>query len=375
MLQRAADRSPPSRCAGPTSLRRAVGTRGFAGEVQAVLSRAREKGLDGAELRELGEAARRAGVRRGRPLPGPVPHRPRPLGAIDYADLIRRAVQRRRGAPRRAARAAIARVRRRVPGHRPRPGGPPARAGRRRPRPHRGRRPPPVDLRLPRRRRPRHPRLPDRLRARRTGLPADVVVLGTHPTVRGPPPAGAQRVAVAAAAAGRPRRGDAAPVPAARGRPSSRRPDSARCSPSTPSGPSSSTSADLLRRAHLEDGVAWSEMAVLVRSGRASIPPLRRALAAAGVPVEVAADDTPLSRAGRPHARRRARRRPAPRRTDPQQPGYVDAARAQGLASVTAGAGSTPADVRVLGRLLRRRGQGRGGGKRPSAAELAGAAP
>ncbi len=52
--------------------------------------------------------------------------------------------------------------------------------------------------------------------------------------------------------------------------------------------------ADLLRRAHLEDTVPWSEMAVLVRSGRASIPRLRRALAAAGVPVEVAGDEVPL---------------------------------------------------------------------------------
>src|SRR5690606_26109226 len=32
--------------------------------------------------------------------------------------------------------------------------------------------------------------------------------------------------------------------------------------------------ADLLRRAHLEDGIGWDEMAVLVRSGRAQIPPL-----------------------------------------------------------------------------------------------------
>ncbi len=54
--------------------------------------------------------------------------------------------------------------------------------------------------------------------------------------------------------------------------------------------------ADLLRRAHLEDGIDWSEMAVLVRSGQASIPPLRRALAAAGVPVEVASDEVPLVR-------------------------------------------------------------------------------
>jgi superfamily I DNA/RNA helicase/RecB family exonuclease len=52
--------------------------------------------------------------------------------------------------------------------------------------------------------------------------------------------------------------------------------------------------ADLLRRAHLEDAVPWDRMAVLVRSGRTSIPPLRRALGAAGVPVEVARDELPL---------------------------------------------------------------------------------
>ena len=52
--------------------------------------------------------------------------------------------------------------------------------------------------------------------------------------------------------------------------------------------------ADLLRRAHLEDHVPWVEMAVLVRSGRASIPRLRRALTTAGVPVEVAGDEVPL---------------------------------------------------------------------------------
>ncbi len=54
--------------------------------------------------------------------------------------------------------------------------------------------------------------------------------------------------------------------------------------------------ADLLRRAHLEDGIGWSRMAVLVRSGRSSIPALRRSLAGAGVPVEVAADELPLVR-------------------------------------------------------------------------------
>ena len=52
--------------------------------------------------------------------------------------------------------------------------------------------------------------------------------------------------------------------------------------------------ADILRRAHLEDGVPWSEMAVLVRAGGRSLPVARRVLTAAGVPVEVDGDDVPL---------------------------------------------------------------------------------
>ena len=52
--------------------------------------------------------------------------------------------------------------------------------------------------------------------------------------------------------------------------------------------------ADLLRREHLENGTPWSDMAVLSRSGRATLPVLRRLLGAAGVPVEVAADELPL---------------------------------------------------------------------------------
>ncbi|MFF8374567.1 ATP-dependent helicase [Streptomyces sp. NPDC015661] len=51
--------------------------------------------------------------------------------------------------------------------------------------------------------------------------------------------------------------------------------------------------ADLLRRAHLEDGVPWQDMAVLTRAA-ASLPSLRRALTSAGVPVETDAADTPL---------------------------------------------------------------------------------
>ncbi|MFJ6779591.1 ATP-dependent helicase [Streptomyces yangpuensis] len=52
--------------------------------------------------------------------------------------------------------------------------------------------------------------------------------------------------------------------------------------------------ADVLRRAHLEDGVPWQDMAVLVRAGGRTLPAMRRALIAAGVPVETDGTDTPL---------------------------------------------------------------------------------
>lgn len=52
--------------------------------------------------------------------------------------------------------------------------------------------------------------------------------------------------------------------------------------------------ADVLRRAHLLEGVPWSRMAVVLRSARRSIPTMRRALVAAGVPVAVAGDEIPL---------------------------------------------------------------------------------
>ncbi|MGY4993167.1 ATP-dependent helicase [Streptomyces sp. 900105245] len=52
--------------------------------------------------------------------------------------------------------------------------------------------------------------------------------------------------------------------------------------------------ADILRRAHLEDGVPWSDMAVLVRAGARTLPTLRRALTAAGVPLDIDGDDLPL---------------------------------------------------------------------------------
>jgi len=56
--------------------------------------------------------------------------------------------------------------------------------------------------------------------------------------------------------------------------------------------------ADTMRRAHLLDGVPWSQMAVVVRSATAGLGPVRRALTQAGVPVAVSADDVAL--AGQP---------------------------------------------------------------------------
>jgi len=60
--------------------------------------------------------------------------------------------------------------------------------------------------------------------------------------------------------------------------------------------------ADLLRRVHAGASevfpglcLPWSDMAILVRSGRRDLPVLQRALVAAGIPVEIARDDLPLA--------------------------------------------------------------------------------
>ncbi|MFC0503313.1 ATP-dependent helicase [Micromonospora costi] len=52
--------------------------------------------------------------------------------------------------------------------------------------------------------------------------------------------------------------------------------------------------AHTLRAAHLLDGVPWSRMAVLLRSTALHLPPLQRALHAAGVPTVVHGEDLPL---------------------------------------------------------------------------------
>jgi superfamily I DNA/RNA helicase/RecB family exonuclease len=56
--------------------------------------------------------------------------------------------------------------------------------------------------------------------------------------------------------------------------------------------------ADQLRRAHLLDGVAWTDMAVLVRSTTRALPVLRRALLAVGVPVAVPREELPVAQEG-----------------------------------------------------------------------------
>ena len=126
----------PEAVAWPESLSSALGTRGFTREVHAVLSRAREKGLDPAGLEALGAAnGLPEFVAAGRFLEQYLTILDN-LGATDYPDLIRRAVITGRGPSRRAAGAVQPRVRRRIPGHRPGPGRAAARARGRRAQPH-----------------------------------------------------------------------------------------------------------------------------------------------------------------------------------------------------------------------------------------------
>jgi superfamily I DNA/RNA helicase/RecB family exonuclease len=103
--------------------------------------------------------------------------------------------------------------------------------------------------------------------------------------------------------------------------------------------------ADLLRRAHLEAGTAWQDIAVVVRSARRSVPSLQRALAVAGVPVEVAGDELPLA-AEPVLAPLLAALRAA---TDP---GLLDPASVRDLL-VSPLADADPSDLRHLGRALR----------------------
>ncbi|MGC4916663.1 ATP-dependent helicase [Streptomyces albogriseolus] len=101
--------------------------------------------------------------------------------------------------------------------------------------------------------------------------------------------------------------------------------------------------ADILRRAHLEDGVPWNDMAVLVRAGARTLPTVRRALTSAGVPVDVDGDDLPLRHEPAVAPLLTALRAVA-RAEEERRPGAVDAEGAQGTGGA-AGAGSGEADA------------------------------
>ena len=294
---RAAHRRPRVGAAGPTRCARALGTRGFAREVHAVLGRAREKGLDGDALRAARASARPAGVRRGRAVPRAVPHDPRPpeRHRLRRPDPARR--DRGRRAPRRAARAVHAtssststrtptparsrcsgrspataatspwsatRTSRSTPSAAPRCAAsstsprvpaPRRRAGRRRSRCGTTRRFGPRLLTAPRAGR----RPAAAARQRSTPRP-----LARRSSPRSPTPGPRRRPGRGAHLRHRARRGRAPRRPAA---------------PRPPRG----------RHRLGRHGRAGA-------LGRTSIPALRRALGAAGVPVEVAGDDVPLVR-------------------------------------------------------------------------------
>ncbi|HYF71329.1 MAG TPA: ATP-dependent DNA helicase [Nocardioides sp.] len=337
----------------PAALRHAVGTRGFASEVQAVLARAREKGLEGADLRDLGLAHGLAEyVAAGEFLEQYLTVLDS-RGAVDYADLIRRAVlvaeEHRDELRRRYRHVFVDEYQDTDPGQvallR-------ALAGDGRDLtvvgdPHqsiyafrgaevRGILDFPASF------------------PRADGTRADVVVLRNTRRFGAALLRASQRVAARLPMPGsvdeEARAAFLAPQAVGGhgdGRVQVLTFDTERAE--------AEHLADLLRRAHLEDGVGWSEMAVLVRSGRTTIPSLRRSLVAAGVPVEVAADDTPLVQ--EPAVRTLVDALTAVlhlEEDDPQAKGYVDPQRAHALLQSPL-AGLDAADVRVLARLLRTR--------------------
>ncbi|HEV3173505.1 MAG TPA: ATP-dependent DNA helicase [Actinocrinis sp.] len=102
--------------------------------------------------------------------------------------------------------------------------------------------------------------------------------------------------------------------------------------------------ADLLRRAHLEQGVPWEQMAVLVRIGD-QLTGVRRALMSANVPVEVLGHDLPLAREPAVATLLTALRCAA-------EPGALTAQTARSLLTGPL-AGMDGGDLRRLGRALR----------------------
>lgn len=336
----------------PDSLRRALGTRGFAREVEAVLSRAREKGLDGDQLVELGRREQlpefvAAGLFLEQYLTVLDSQ-----GATDYADLIRRAtleaeahrdVLRERfrhvfvdeyqdtdpgqvallqalagggrdlvvvGDPHQSIygfRGADVRGILEFPTAFPRADGRPGEV---------------VALRTTRRFGPRILLAAQRV-AGRLGLPGTIDEQAREAFLRPEAVAGPHGDGLVRVLTFDTDRAEAEHL------------------------------ADLLRRAHLEDGIGWDEMAVLVRSGRSTIPSLRRALGAAGVPVEVAADELTLVRDPAVAPLLEALRAVLNLdNDDPDDVDFLDPARAEALLTSALG-GLDAGDVRRLGRRLR----------------------
>ncbi|WP_267617118.1 ATP-dependent helicase [Gordonia bronchialis] len=116
--------------------------------------------------------------------------------------------------------------------------------------------------------------------------------------------------------------------------------------------------ADLLRRAHLFDGVPWSRMAVIVRSVSLALPPLRRAFRSAGVPLTTPASGLPLHRQRAVVALMLVLRVVAAR-TTPAQADDFDIEDAAALLSGPIGA-ADPGAMRRLRRGVRRSSEKRG---------------
>jgi superfamily I DNA/RNA helicase len=136
--------------------------------------------------------------------------------------------------------------------------------------------------------------------------------------------------------------------------------------------------ADILRRAHLEDGIPWNDMAVLVRAGTRSIPAIRRTLTAAGVPLDIDGDDlplrhepavTPLLTALRAVALSVTQDTPEPDDEDREPPVWLDTETALTLLASPL-AGMDAADLRRLGRALREEERAAGNHLPPPSDEL-----
>jgi len=279
----------------PAALRAALGTRGFAEELRAVLLRAREQGLEPRRLREFADRADRDDWRAAARFFGEYLDVADARGVLDYSELVHRAV-----------------ILAETPGVREQ-----LRAAYRVVFVDEYQDTDPAQVRLLEalagdgrdlvvvgdpdqsiyafRGADLHGILefPERFRSR-AGRPAEIVVLDTSRRAGAGLLAASRRVA---------RRMPISRLPAAKVR-EHRALHPAEDAPAdgdvtvltfpTVAGEHAAV-ADLLRRAHLEDGVDWAEMAVLTRTGN-QLSALRRALTVGNVPVELRTEELPLAR-------------------------------------------------------------------------------